>query len=134
MHSLHVICGRQAPLPRSFGIPVCYDLAGDPLCHGGFADVWKGQHQGRDVAAKVLRVYSKDGSEMVRRVGCQWCSQLVMWTNDLTIPRVEVLQGSCDVESPPPSKHTTTTRCNDDGYSIRDGVGMDGKREHKRVH
>ena len=40
---------------------------------------------------------------------------------------VEVLQGICDVEGTPPSKHFTANWSNDGRCSIRDGVGVDGK-------
>ena len=60
LQTVYKICGRQALLPRSLLIPLCYDPTSDALCHGGFADVWKGKYQGRDIAAKVLRVYQKD--------------------------------------------------------------------------
>lgn len=52
------LCGYRALLPRSLQIPVCYNRSENPLYRGGFADVWKGEHQGRKVAVKVLRVYS----------------------------------------------------------------------------
>ena len=39
-------------------IPVCYDRTSVPLYRGGFADVWKGNYCGRDVAVKVIRIYS----------------------------------------------------------------------------
>ena len=100
------------------------------MCHGGFADVWKGRHQGRDVAAKVLRVYVNN-FEKISRVGC-WCSQLVTRPNELTIPRIEILQGGCDMECPSPSERATTGRRDDDRDPIRDGVGVDDKGEHQR--
>ena len=100
------------------------------MCHGGFADVWKGRHQGRDVAAKVLRVYV-NSFEKIRRVGYR-CSQLVTRPNELTIPRIEILQGGCDMECPSSSERATTGRRDDDRDSIRDGVGVDGKGEHQR--
>ena len=52
------ICGRRALLPRSLQIPICYNQTDTPLYRGGFADVWKGKHEDRCVAVKVLRVYS----------------------------------------------------------------------------
>ena len=79
--TIHSICGRQALLPRSLEIPPCYDSTEDPLCHGEFADVWKGHHQGREVAAKVFRVYKKNGLEQVRRVGCSLRSRHVICIN-----------------------------------------------------
>jgi len=44
-------------LPRSIQIPLCYNRTDAPLYHGGFAEVWKSEHQGREVAVKVLKVY-----------------------------------------------------------------------------
>ena len=44
-------------LPRSIQIPLCYNRMDAPLYHGGFAEVWKGGYQGREVAVKVLKVY-----------------------------------------------------------------------------
>ena len=63
------ICGNCALLPRSLVIPLCYDPTGDPLCHGEFGDVWKGKYNGREVAAKVLRVYQTNDFKRVAKVG-----------------------------------------------------------------
>jgi len=52
------------------------------MCHGGFADVWKGKYRGREVAAKVLRIYSKNDPERIRKVGCWWRFQFVMSIDD----------------------------------------------------
>ena len=128
MRSLRSICGCQALLPRSLAIPLCYDLTEDPLCHGGFADVWKGRHQGRDVAAKVLRVYSKDGFGKAKRVGCLRYSKFVMCTDELAMAWTEVLQGGRDIEDPSSSERATAVRRDDDRDSVCDGVGVDGKR------
>lgn len=65
---LRRICGRQALLPRSLMIPPCFDAMENPLCSGRFADTWKGQYQGQEVAAKVLRAYSRGDFEWIRRV------------------------------------------------------------------
>ena len=56
-------------IPRSLVIPLCYDPMGDPLCHGEFGDVWKGKHDDREVAAKVLRVYQTSDFKKVAKVG-----------------------------------------------------------------
>ena len=65
---LCTVCGRHALLPTSLAIPLCYDPTGNPLHHGGHSDVWKGQYQGREVAAKVLRLYSLSDIERTRKV------------------------------------------------------------------
>ena len=128
MRSLRSICGRQALLPRSLASPLCYDLTEDPLCHGGFADVWKGRHQGRDVAAKILRVYSKDGFGKAKRVGCLRYSKFVMCTDEPAMAWTEVLQGGRDMENPSSSERATAVRRDDGRDSVCDGVGVDGKR------
>ena len=50
-------------------IPVCYDRTRVALYKGGFADVWKGEYRGREVAVKVIRLYSRDVLEGVINVG-----------------------------------------------------------------
>ena len=89
--------------------------------------MWKGQHCGREVAAKVLRVYSKGGFEKPRKVGLRWLSRLFSGSNDLPVRRVEVLQGGRNMERPAASQRATIVGCDDDGDSICDGVGVDGK-------
>jgi hypothetical protein len=69
------ICGRQALLPKSLKIPLCYDRSDTPLYHGGYADVWKGEHEGLKVAVKVLRVYSTSDFEKITSVGLHSLSQ-----------------------------------------------------------
>jgi len=70
VRSLYRICGHQAILPRPLAIPLCYNPAEPALCRGGFADVWKGQYDGQEVSAKVLRVYLTSDLEKIRKVGC----------------------------------------------------------------
>lgn len=65
------VCSRHGLLPRSVQIPLCYNPLDTPLYHGGYADVWKGEYQGRDVAVKVLKVYSTDDIDKVKQVGYQ---------------------------------------------------------------
>ena len=69
------ICGRQALLPRSLQIPLCYDRSVHPLYRGGYADVWKGEYQGRHVAVKVLRVCSTSDFNKITSVGFSVCPQ-----------------------------------------------------------
>jgi hypothetical protein len=64
------MCGRQALLPRSLQIPLCYDRSDIALYSGGFADVWMGEHQGCKVAVKVLRVHSMSNFDQITSVGC----------------------------------------------------------------
>jgi hypothetical protein len=71
------ICGRQALLPRSLQIPLCYDRSGTAMYSGGFADVWEGEYLGCKVAVKVLRVHSMSNFGKITSVGCL-CRSLTM--------------------------------------------------------
>lgn len=63
------LCGRQALLPRSIQIPLCYDRSGDAPHSGGYADVWMGEHQGCKVAVKVLKIYITSNLDQITTVG-----------------------------------------------------------------
>jgi len=48
----------------------------------------------------------------------------------LTVTRVEVLQGVCDVESTPSPERVAVTRSDNVRDTVRNGVRMDAKRQH----
>jgi hypothetical protein len=73
LKALYRTCGRHALLPRALKIPVCYDRTGSATYRGGFADVWKGEHCGRDVAVKVVRTYSNIGLQKIIGVSYRSC-------------------------------------------------------------
>lgn len=130
LRSLYKICGRQALLPRSLGIPLCYDPTETPLRRGGFADVWRGRHHGQEVAAKALRVRSTDDFERIRKVGCP----RFVCVNEPTASCIGVLQGGHGMGGTPPSERAATARRNDFRKPASDGIGMDGEREYQRVY
>ncbi|KAF9786152.1 kinase-like domain-containing protein [Thelephora terrestris] len=73
---LYRTCGYYALLPRALQVQACYDRTSNALYRGGYADVWKGEHRGQDVAVKVIRMYSNDD---LRRVINRFCKEVVMW-------------------------------------------------------
>ena len=95
----------------SLKIPPCHDRFGTPLYRGGYADVWKGDHQGRQVAVKVLRVYSTNDFEKITSVGSRSLS--LRRTRQLILPVPEVLQRGCNLEDSSPSKRATLVGGND---------------------
>jgi hypothetical protein len=68
LKTLYRMCGRHALLPGALKVPVCYDRNSAALYRGGFADVWKGKHGGKDVAVKVIRTYANNILQKVTRV------------------------------------------------------------------
>ena len=72
------ICGQQALLPRSVQVPLCYDRTDAPLYHGGFAEVWRGEHQGNEVAVKVIKVYKTSNLAKITRVDFQSFEELAL--------------------------------------------------------
>ena len=73
---LYKVCGHYALIPQTLRITAWYDRMSSALYRGGFADVWKGEHCGRDVAVKVLRTYSNSDLQKIVGVSCWLCSIL----------------------------------------------------------
>ena len=69
------ICSHHVLIPRSMQIPLCYNRTEDPRYEGGFAKVWKGEHEGMEVAAKVLKVIEKNDLVKIKRVGFPICQR-----------------------------------------------------------
>ena len=63
------ICGHHALIPMSMQIPLCYNRAEAPRYQGGFAEVWKGEHEGVEVAVKALKIFMTSDLIKIRRVG-----------------------------------------------------------------
>ncbi|KAF9644941.1 kinase-like protein [Thelephora ganbajun] len=76
LSALCKICDRQALLPRSVQISLCFNQTDMPLYEGGFANVWKGQHQGHEVAVRVLKVYLTSYFEKITR---RFCKEVMIW-------------------------------------------------------
>jgi hypothetical protein len=87
LKSLYRTCGRHALLPRALKIPVRYDRTGVALYRGGFADVWKGEYCGRDVAVKVIRTYSHCDLQKIVGVGYWFYSLSVCQCTDRVLCR-----------------------------------------------
>jgi len=49
-----------------------------PLYHSGFAEVWKGKHQGHEVAVKVIKVYKTTNLAKITRVDFQSFEELAL--------------------------------------------------------
>jgi len=91
-----------------------YDRTSAALYGGGSADVWKGVYCGRDVAVKVIRIYSDSDPRRIIGVGYVLCT--LSRVDALTKACVEVLQGSRNMENPSTSERAATDR----SYNDRD--------------
>ena len=60
----------------------------NPQCSGEFSDVRKGEYNGREVAAKVLRIYVTRDLKAIRKVVHL---RLFVLVSELTAPCSEVL-------------------------------------------
>ena len=66
--SLYKMCARHSLLPGSLRIELCYNQAAVPHSRGGFADVWKSEHRGLEVAVKALRTSSQSDLQRITNV------------------------------------------------------------------
>ena len=68
---LYKACASHTLLPRSLHFELHGDPVGIPSYGGGFGDVWKREHRGKEVAVKVLRLRYNDGSRDINNVSIQ---------------------------------------------------------------
>ena len=71
---LRRVCGLQTILPRSCILSENISKEGDiAFASGGFADVWKGRHNGNSVCIKAFRAYTAENLSKIKQVGSQCC-------------------------------------------------------------
>jgi hypothetical protein len=67
LRTLYQLCSSQETLPKPCILPIELETTDPPHAKGGFADVWKVTHDGRDLAFKVLRLPAQvDGAALLR--------------------------------------------------------------------
>jgi len=68
--TLRRLCACQETLPESCVLPIDFRSTESRHAAGGFADVWKGTHEGREVAFKSIRgsTLSDDTARSTRKV------------------------------------------------------------------
>ena len=67
LNKLCKTCSRHRVIPTSMQIPDCSEDSVE-VEWGGFADVSRGAHEGRQVAIKVVRVYVTSDLDVIRSV------------------------------------------------------------------
>ena len=73
--TLRKICSYHVVIPRLIQISLHYNQAEIPRYEGSFARVWKSEHEGMEVAVKVLKVYESSDLGKIRRVGFPICQR-----------------------------------------------------------
>ena len=73
--TLSKICSHHILIPQSIQIPLCSDRTKDPTYEGGFAKVWKSEHEGIEVAVKVLKVTMESDLTKIKKVGFPICQR-----------------------------------------------------------
>lgn len=70
LKTLMKLCGRADQLPRSCFVPskMLTKVGSYATFHGGFANVWHGSYDERDVALKELQIYEQDDLKAICRV------------------------------------------------------------------
>ena len=123
---LYRTCGNRALLPSNLNISVRYDQTSNALYRGGYADVWKGECGGQDVAVKVIRTYSNDELRKIISVSTPPLLVDHLWK----IFYLEILQRGCVMEISSTPERSTIDRGINVGESVHDGIGVDHKWEH----
>jgi len=94
--TLRKLCLACGSLPRSFYIPSSElskrDLQSQDF--GGFADVWRGQYSGKDVALKIFRIHERNRAAMKK----VFYREAVSWKY-LSHPNIVPFLGIEDTES-----------------------------------
>ena len=123
------MCSRQQKIPRSMHMVNC--LQGELIeeRNGGYATVFRGEHKGRAVAIKILRLYLNSDLDKCFRVSIfTLCNAEI---TDTGIPGVRS-RSDC-MEASPASEHPTVAGC-ECGYRTvpaRDDIRMDGSWQHQ---
>ena len=112
-------------------ISLPYNQKDTPLYYGGHSEVWKSQHEGREVAVKVLRVYQTSNFNKVRRVSRGYDYPKSVLPAECHVP--EILQRSLNVESTVSPEHTSAVGSHDGRTPVCNDIGMDGQRKHQHL-
>ena len=64
LNRLGRMCGQQHSLPTSMIVSCLQNIPPMVECAGGFADVHRGEYNGRPVAVKVMRLYTTGNYEV----------------------------------------------------------------------
>jgi len=95
-------CSRHRVIPKSMHIPDCSEGSVE-VTSGGYADVSQGVYEGRQVAIKVVRVYTTSDLDVILSV-----SLLSALSTHVDEYVTEILSRRSRLEASPASKRITT--------------------------
>lgn len=123
--TLRQLCATQETLPKSCILPIDFKPSDSNHAAGGFADVWKGVYEEKDVAFKSLRwsAQADDKARLKRKVRYdifpqtghprdvpllfqrRFCKEVVLWKS-LNHPNILGLIGVCRWDDTPETRLT----------------------------
>jgi serine/threonine protein kinase len=122
--TLRQLCACQETLPESCVLPIEFKPSDPHHAAGGFADVWKGIYDGRDVAFKSIRASAQsDGAARLKRkvddiflqirhipdlsllFQRRFCKEVVLWKS-LNHSNILGLVGVCQWDNTPEARLT----------------------------
>lgn len=137
MWTLRQLCACRETLPKSCVLPIEFKSSDPHHAAGGFADVWKGTHDGKEVAFKSIRgsSLSDDAARLKRKVSCgvfslteflgnisplfqrRFCKEVVLWKS-LNHPNILGLIGVCRLDNAPDARLTMVSEWMENGNII----------------
>ena len=130
LRKLRTICGYHTILPSSHIISGDLVRTGESaFAHGGFADIWEGDHGGKKVCIKVLRLSLPDNVGLSKVYISRW--YIFLFTEGRPVGAVVIFQRGDRVETTTTPKHRALPRCYDGPSPVR--IGVDAKRYHYTI-
>ncbi|KAF9647564.1 kinase-like protein [Thelephora ganbajun] len=103
--TLRQLCACRETLPRSCVLQIEFKTSDPHHAAGGFADVWKGSYDGREVAFKSIRgsTQTDDVARLKRKR--RFCKEVILWKS-LNHPNILGLVGVCRWDDTPDARLT----------------------------
>ena len=122
MKPLYKVCAGHSLLPTSLHFEIPGNTLGDVQYRGGFADIFKCECGGREVAIKTLRERPRLGSKGMTNVSHRSLVCTPIRTDEPIVPLLEVLQRGHNVEGPPTPECIAASGGDHDWEPILHGV------------
>lgn len=117
------ICSRQRMIPKSMHIGNYLNREPVEVYAGGYANIFRGEHKGRPVAIKIIRLYQTSDSAK-----CFSVSTVIPYPTQVAINGEVpgILPGSRRMEAPSTPERLTSAGCESRAAPLRHDIRMDG--------